>query len=267
MKPEAWLAIVNPHSGGKPPVLPPAVRTVRTQHRGHASDLAAAARDCPGLYVAGGDGTIFEVLQTMDRERQSLAVIPCGRGNSLARDLTPRPTRIDLMEITLDRSRRYFSASTIALGYPVTVAETADRRFHSLGRFCYMAAAACLRPHSFSADVAYGSGGACKPVRLTGFIANNTRHIANFRGFPDASCCDGSFDAMELRRGFLGQAMHNLSALAGLRTFAAVTTTDRAQVSISPPQTVLIDGELFPNISHLEVRLLPRALTCWRYQP
>jgi diacylglycerol kinase (ATP) len=263
MNPEAWLVIINSHCAGKPPTLPPAGGIVRTRYRGHASDLAAAARNYSGIYVAGGDGTIFEVLQAMDREHQSLAVIPFGRGNSLARDLTRHPTRIDLMEVTLDQSRRYLSASTAALGYPVAVAETADRRFLFLGRYCYAAAAACLRPRPFPADVRYGDG-TFEPVRLTGFIANNTSRIANFRAFPAASCRDGCLNAMELRSGFWGQTLHNLSALSGLRYPAAVTATDRVHISVSQPQTVLIDGELFPNISSLEVRILPDALTCWR---
>jgi diacylglycerol kinase (ATP) len=266
MNPEPWLAIINPHSGGKPHTIPPASRIVWTRHRGHASDLAAAARDIRVIYVAGGDGTIFEVLQTMDREHQSLAVIPCGRGNSLARDLTLHPSRIDLMEVTLDHSRRYLSASTVALGYLVAVAETADRCFRGLGRYCYVAAAACLRPRLFSAEVRYGEG-PFEPVRITGFIANNTRHIANFRAFPAASCQDGFFDAMELRRGFLGQTRHNLSVLSGLRYSAAVTAANRVRISLSRPQTLLIDGELLPNISNLEVRVLPKALTCWRPYP
>jgi hypothetical protein len=36
--------------------------------------------------VAGGDGSVSQVLQGMDISRQALAVIPAGTGNSLARE-------------------------------------------------------------------------------------------------------------------------------------------------------------------------------------
>ena len=61
----------------------------RTQYRGHARDLAAAARG-ELVIVLGGDGSVNEVVNgVMSREedRPLLAVIPGGGGNVFARGL------------------------------------------------------------------------------------------------------------------------------------------------------------------------------------
>ena len=92
-----WLAIVNRHSGGigararLPNILrdlsDPVEKTVFTEYPGHAAELAMDATSYSGLAAVGGDGTLFEILKGLDRKRQRVAIIPAGRGNSLARDL------------------------------------------------------------------------------------------------------------------------------------------------------------------------------------
>src|SRR5437879_6838959 len=92
-----WLAIVNPYSGGSgaysrfPHLVEKlrrvAEKTLFTQYPGHAAELARGAAAYGGLAVVGGDGTLFEILKGLDRKSQRIAIIPAGRGNSLARDL------------------------------------------------------------------------------------------------------------------------------------------------------------------------------------
>src|SRR6516225_1880653 len=75
-----WLAIVNRHSGGTgaPARLANILKdlrchvekTVFTEHRGHATELALMAASYSGLAVVGGDGTLFEILKGLDRKRQ-----------------------------------------------------------------------------------------------------------------------------------------------------------------------------------------------------
>src|SRR5919198_2578067 len=92
-----WLAIVNPkaghsHSANWRRLFSERLRrelnadVIFTEHRGHATELARASK-VEGLAVFGGDGTIAEVVNGMNLDRQRLLLLPGGTGNGLARDL------------------------------------------------------------------------------------------------------------------------------------------------------------------------------------
>jgi len=74
-----------------------AVDIAPTQHIGHAVDLVAAADlgAIDGVIAAGGDGTLFEVLNGLYRkepqERVPLGLVPVGTGNAFVRDLGLMP--------------------------------------------------------------------------------------------------------------------------------------------------------------------------------
>lgn len=60
-----------------------------TQYAGHASEIAAKAKD-DGVDVVvaiGGDGTVNEVARAIVHSCTALGIIPCGSGNGLARHL------------------------------------------------------------------------------------------------------------------------------------------------------------------------------------
>jgi diacylglycerol kinase (ATP) len=60
-----------------------------TTARGHATELAAAAlaRGARRIVVCGGDGTVQEVVRALTGASAELGIVPCGRGNDLARVL------------------------------------------------------------------------------------------------------------------------------------------------------------------------------------
>jgi len=285
----SWLAIVNPHCGGAAARrrfqglidrLSREAADIRvTEYAGNATALARDSCGYDGLAAVGGDGTVFEVLQGMDRQKQTLAIVPAGRGNSLARDLglypslstallaLARVSRIDLMELVFEDHRgvrhNVVSASTIALGYPAQVAAVAGRRFRRFGSLCYALAGACIVPAVRRLRVSY----AHEPVserRLTGFLASNTRHAANFEVFPYACYNDGSFEAMELMAGFAKQSLHNLSSLSRLRFYGPPARGKLTSVRVDwdEPGELLVDGELYASVVSLEIRALPAALAC-----
>jgi diacylglycerol kinase family enzyme len=294
----SWLAIVNPSSGGRASggrasdgrgaraldrLLAYLTRwtstVVLTEYPGHATKLARDARAHEGLVVAGGDGTLFEVLQGLDRETQRLCIVPTGRGNSLARDLGVHPLRfgacpperidmqrIDLLQISFrgrdGRTSSVLSASTVAIGYPAEVAALAGGRLRALGSLSYVAAAARAVPKLRRTRITYPNE-APTERRLTGLLASNTRHAASFVVFPEADCSDGSFEAMEMVQGRAGQWLQNVSALSGVPIHAppARTGLTELRIDMEDPRDLLVDGELYPGLVSVEIRMLPTAVT------
>lgn len=283
-----WLAIVNRRSGGQrssgqlQPILDRVQHlvsdTVFTEYRGHAGELAAQAGAFEGIVVVGGDGTLLEVLNGLGSLRQRLAIVPTGRGNSLARDLgvfplnssyeaiqSGRSCRVDLMEAIFEdstgRQFRSLSASTVALGYPATVVRAAEARLRRLGVYGYAAATVCLRPAVERMRIVAENRG---PVEkhLTGFIANNTRHLANFLALPHVCCHDGHFDVMEMHSGFFRQSMHNLSALSGLQFYnpSTLTPMTRVALTLDRPQELMLDGELYRDVISLRIGMRESAV-------
>lgn len=286
-----WLAIVNRRAGAlRSPARLQAVlshvrahagKTVFTEYSGHAREIASQAAAYTGIIVVGGDGTLLEVLNGFDSTAQRLAILPSGRGNSLARDLGLYPleaavqaiqsghsSRIDLMEATFEnaqqadgRTGHSLSASTVALGYPTAVVRAAAARFRPMGTYCYAAAAAFLRPALKELQISEeGCGFTAK--HLTGLVASNTRHLANFVAVPHACCHDGHFDVMEMSSDFLHQTLHNISALSGLQFYSPVALKPMTSLNIvlKRPEELMIDGELFGNVASLNVRVRAAAV-------
>ena len=98
------IFIVNPTSGGgKPATLIPVIHEyfkdkkepyeiLLTERNGHATDLTRrySIKDDVTLYVVGGDGTVFEVLNGLN-DSVPMAIIPAGTGNDAFRMLGLEP--------------------------------------------------------------------------------------------------------------------------------------------------------------------------------
>ena len=101
------------------------LRTVRTEHRGHAEDIARTARaDGADLVcVLGGDGTVHEVVNGLmalgpDPDGTMLAIIPGGSANVAARALglptDPVEATGEILQAVREGRRRTIGLSTIA---------------------------------------------------------------------------------------------------------------------------------------------------------
>ena len=289
-----WLAIINPCSGQfkssgfekrwLPELRKLADEVVFTDSAGAATRIAGEAHDFDGIAVVGGDGTILEVIDGMQRERQHLAAIPTGRGNCLARDLglktiadgltalqSGSETCIDLMQagIHLDdgSQKNILSASTIALGYVVSVVERASR-FRAAGAYGYALSTLLTFPRSFSCRLGIEDRDPGSR-RCTGIIINNTVNLANFPTFKDAQLQDGRVDVLILSVGGLRQTLHNLSILSGLGFYEAGDRSQSGKVTVSldSPQTLLVDGQLLSNVVSVCVECVPAALRCRGIDP
>jgi diacylglycerol kinase (ATP) len=285
-----WLAIANPAAGRAHEAArwlqrlramrEIAATIVETREPGDATRLARAAAGFGGVIVIGGDGTVAEVLQGMDRSTQQLAVLPAGHGNCLARDLGLAriddaldalrrgvTLSIDLMDLVATyqdgRQTARVCASTLALGYVTEVVLCGRHRLARLGRYAYAAAAMGVVPKRFRARMAGAPGNAAEG-EYTGLVINNTAHLANFRGFPDATLTDGRLDIMELTHGWPRQLLHNAAVLAGSRRWgpAAMRQAVTERVDLPVPRTLMADGELLHRVCAVSATCLPSAVRC-----
>jgi diacylglycerol kinase family enzyme len=286
-----WLAIANPAAGAfrddefkskwLPEVLDCVADVAYTEAPRQAAEIARSAHNYDGIVVIGGDGTIFDVLSGIAGSERLLALVPAGRGNSLALDLGigelsvaldalkyGEPARIDLLEVDVGfadgMQQTFLAASTLAVGYVADVVRLAPR-FSALGRYAYTAAAVCSQPKNRYVESEYDSVGK-RAGSISGISINNTRYLANFLALPEASISDGQFDALELRAGWARQLAHNLSVLSHTYLVAASEEfcARTVHMSFPIPQLFMADGELFENVVDLRVVTRPGALTVQR---
>jgi len=276
-----WLAIANPQAGAlrsvrfrdawMPRISECVAQVVYTEAPGDACAIARAAKDYDGIAVVGGDGTLFEVLAGLEPGGPTVAVVPAGRGNCLALDLNvgsvPLALRAivegvaidaDLMAIDVEfadgRRSRFRAASTLAVGYVAdTVAHAA--RFSRLGRYAYAAAAICTRPRRMLVESSCEPRSR-RPRTMSGIVVNNTRFLANFLAFPDASVADGLLNVLELDVGWPRQMLHNASVLSRGYFYNPGRELQCPELRIRLPRAacLMVDGELISDVTGLEVR-------------
>ena len=130
------------------------VRRLETEGPGHARDLARAAADRGDrLVVAGGDGTVHEVVNGMlesERRDSVLALLPLGTGNDLARGLgipldveaaLPIASRgaglpLDVLRATLDGAVRH-AVNALTGGFSGRAAEAGAQAKERWGPLAY----------------------------------------------------------------------------------------------------------------------------------
>jgi diacylglycerol kinase family enzyme len=284
-----WVAIANTAAGLKGEVerataLLHRTRLVSELHiatrPGDSARLAREAAAADGLVVLGGDGTVLQVMNAMDLTRQRLAVIPCGHGNCLARDLrlaevepaiaalrTGHTLRIDLMHVRVTAEGQapceLFAASTLAAGYVADTVIFGRTRLAALGRHAYAAASVATRPRPCRVRVQTAVASNALAA-LTGVVVNNTAHLANFRAFPSARLDDGRLDVMEQSHGWWRQILHNAAILVGSSRFGPTRLTQTTTVTLcfDEPEYLMLDGEMLQGVRRVDVRCEPRALTC-----
>jgi YegS/Rv2252/BmrU family lipid kinase len=114
-----------------------------TEGPGHATELAreAVAGGCRRVIAVGGDGTMNEVAQALVNSPSTLALVPCGSGNGLARHLGLPAAPAAALELAGDpdalavpidtgsvNGRPFFNAMGLGLDAEVS------RRFNNLTR-------------------------------------------------------------------------------------------------------------------------------------
>ena len=251
-----------------------------TDHPGHATDLVAKAdlSGFDGLVAAGGDGTVFEVLNGLYRrpktDRLPLGLLPVGTGNAFARDLGLPPSAWqEAIELLLRGRTRpvdvgkvesadasYHFLNIVHMGFTVAANRTA-LKLKFLGDSAYTLAALwqVMRMESYPLQMEV-DGEVVRDNNV--FVAvSNTRYTGtHFKMAPSAIVDDGLLDVTLLTRLSRRRVLRLFPTVYDGRHvgFEEVTTRQAERIRISAPEAMLMapDGEF--------VGRTPAEITCLR---
>lgn len=260
-----------------------------TEYRGHAVEIVKDAdiSSYDGIIAAGGDGTLFEVINGLyknsfkKKNKIPLGVLPIGTGNAFCRDIGlatdawkeaisliagGRTKKVDVGKI-ITHGQIYYYLNIVGLGFVADVNKNAHK-LKIFGNFSYTMGVIyeILKLNSYDLE-----------IDLDGTIINrknifvevsNTRYTANFLMAPDAKIDDGYLDVTLLNKTsrrkllkafpkiFTGEHIYEDS----IETFKA----KKIKIKTSVPKILTPDGELL-GLTPITIECLNKAVSVfWR---
>ena len=289
------LIIFNPMAGaGKAAKILPSLRNYLAEQSidtefmftgkpGDATGLVANASmaQYDGVIAAGGDGSVFEVLNGLYRHpraaRVPLGVIPIGTGNAFSRDLGLKPgewqnavdliCRDNVQKIDVGHVRaadcEYHFLNIIGMGFAVDAGLTA-KKMKFLGNVAYTLATLWNVVGLKSYHVRIEVDG--MPIEQDNIFVevSNTRYTGTtFLIAPGAKLDDGLLDVILLKKlGRLRLLKLFPTIYRGQHVdFEEVTTIQASHIRIESPPGMLLapDGE-FAGHTPVEIRCLSQDL-------
>lgn len=255
-----------------------------TTHPGHGSDLVACTdlSGFDGLIAAGGDGTLFEVLNGLYRHPKSaripLGLLPIGTGNAFARDLGLKPAAwsdaIDLLQTRRTREvdvgfvksadRSFYFLNIVGMGFTVDAGKTAQK-LKFFGNTAYTLATLWqvlkLKSYPLVADL---DGRKLRSDNIFITISNTRFTGTHFLIAPDASIDDGLLDVTILENLPRHRLLRLFPTIYDGRhvQYKEISTHKVAKINIHSPTAMLLgpDGELTGR-SPAEITCLHKDLT------
>jgi diacylglycerol kinase (ATP) len=282
-----YAILTNPASGtlnreSKHRALEPAARILNARIYGLEAETTEEfvrcareiARCTDILVVAGGDGTVSDVVNAIDTSRTPIAYLPLGSGNALAYGLgypmgivrsahRIRAGRIhDYDLIHCDGRKRAILAS---IGMEGTVIEIRDRYLaHGLRGFVaygwafFRACALRRRPLPLSLDLDGNRMSVEKLLSL--IIARHPYFGYGMKLVPDARFDNGSLNILCISGGFLKAVCAVLTSFTVGNRIGVFLHGRKAVVRLDQPLALQIDGNLAWEADRFTFEVLPKAL-------
>ena len=242
------------------------------------ADLAGIISDprVRTVIACGGDGTVNQVVNAMDHRRQRLAVLPGGRGNSVARDLgvgrmgvalarlrTGAETRLDAMSVVLRRNTgaetALMAVHAVAFGVLPDVVRRARRKSRA-GAYGYVVSALINRSRAEAFEITVDDK-AVPVIPRVGVIALNTRHLSFHRPCKVARPDDGVLNLVLQPSGLVAEKFAEATMIAGFHAVGTRQYPFRALRMVPPVAMALyLDGEIIEDVADVNVRVLPQAI-------
>ena len=247
-------------------------RTRGLEHGVEQALLAVEANEVP--VVLSGDGLIGAVGGAMAGSETPLGIVPCGRGNDLARVLgVPedpegavavllggRSRRIDVGEAN---GRRFLGI--VSVGFDSEANKLANQTHFLRGNLVYAYAAlrtlARWKPARFSIQVGE------RRARVSGYsvsVANSSCFGGGMYIAPDAELDDGEFDVVTVgevgKLRFVGNLPKVFKGTHVEEDEVSVFRARRLELDASRPFPVYADGEHLTELP-VSLRVIPQALS------
>lgn len=253
-----------------------------TEHPQHGIEIVSNAdfSKYDGIVAAGGDGTLFEVIngyfKNSSKEGIPLGVLPVGTGNAFARDLELDNTKIEeAIEIISKQKLRkvdvgkfitegkdYYFLNIIGAGFVADANKTAQS-FKFLGNFAYTIGVLhrilLLKFTKMKIEI----DGKKVEADSTFVEVSNTRYTANFLMAPSAEIDDGLLDVTLVRK---------ITRRKLLKTFPKIFTGEhiyidevetfkgkQIKIETSEPKVLTPDGEML-GTTPVEIECLKHAI-------
>ncbi|MFZ2956478.1 MAG: diacylglycerol kinase family protein [Candidatus Ozemobacteraceae bacterium] len=279
------VVIANPRAGKRAAgrfedalkILAASVETqcIKTEHQGHAIELAARFGSDPDTIVAicGGDGTLNEALNGLPTTGV-LGLLPAGTANVVARELgiplDLREAAKSLLSGTVRRldtgrvnGRRYLMVA--GFGYDAYVAGRVPGFTKALlGKYAYHLQATLDYPLYKRPQLTIVDDQGCSYVGEFALIANMRRYGGDLFFAHSAVCDDGMLDLVLFRnfsprsvlRGVWGAFTRR-----GVPEAVAVRSRSRSFLLVSDgPVPFEIDGEVCPPLTTARITIEPASL-------
>jgi YegS/Rv2252/BmrU family lipid kinase len=254
-----------------------------TARRMHAAEIAAALPDDGApLCVAGGDGTLNEVINGLRPGSHPIAVLPLGTGNDFATQLGTRSVKNTLDALLRDRRRTVDAAkadvidedgglitrcfiNAIGIGFDAAVAMDVSNGSTGRGIIPYLIAVfRVLRHYQAVPSVTALRNTELDASLFLACIGNGSTSGGGFRLTPNADIADGLLDLCHARQLSTRRVLQVLPrALNGSHLSAPEVTYAQAahfDVALDFPLPVHVDGEIVsPRARRIVVTCMPGA--------
>lgn len=259
------------------------VQLLQTEYRWHGMDLLEQTDLSPfnGLIAAGGDGTLFEIINGYYRnplkKKPPIGLIPTGTGNAFARDLDLRSFEwkkaVDVIKAGKTRKvdvahfktegKDFYYLNILGLGFVADVSSTAHhlkligKNAYLLGVFYQMA-----RLNSFELNIEL-DGKKLERKCMFVEVSNTTFTGSTFLMAPDAKLDDGLLDVV------IANKMNRRRLLKIFPTIFKGThilekeleyfQVKNIKIQTNTPKILSPDGELMGS-TPVEIDSLPQAI-------
>jgi len=248
-------------------------RIVETRDIGHASELAREASDAGEVVVAmGGDGLVGTLAGAIGREG-TLGVIPAGRGNDFARELSiPNDARAAcgvlasgrVRELDLGEANGKPFACIASVGFDSEANRLANEARLIKGNLVYLYAAlralAAWRPVRFTVTL---DGAEHSFEGYTVVAANSRFYGGGMRVAPDAKLTDGLLDVVFVGENSKLRFLANLpKVFSGKHVEQDGIETHRGrevEIRADRPFDVYADGDVLTELP-ATARVIPGAM-------
>jgi diacylglycerol kinase (ATP) len=261
----------------------------KTRYPGHATILAdQAVKDKADLIIiAGGDGTINEVVNGLQGASLPLAIIPAGTANDLAAQYNIPNNIMLACDIIKDGFARYADLirindwdfiTTGGMALPcesLLIAEKVKRRRQAgrvisylLKRKIYLLSTllAFLKQRQHRNKIAIRFDGECRNIDLFSLVVANQPILGgNYKVAPDAVNDDGLFDLFIIENGKGWRPLWKAVSMTrdgrqGNLNNVFMTKLSELTIESERPLAFFGDGEIKQHNTKYHIQVIPRAV-------